>query len=946
MSHSRSPFVVSLSIAVLVLSLAPPSALAQPTPAEWESIPGVREWSGRLLVKPKVHGVAARDQRARTRLANAVIDHADSVDEYIVVAPTPWDDRAYAEFLIATGDYEYVAPDWRVRATAVPNDPLYPSQWHHQTIRSEFAWDLGVGSPSIVVAICDSGIDLDHPDLVDRLVPGYNVVDELGQIDGGQVDGLTDHGTAVAGCVAATGDNGLGLAGVSWNTSLMPIRVSNQPDDMALTSSLTGGARWAAENGAKIVNVSFSGVNHPSVRTTGDYLRSLGVHLVWSAGNDAVTLGAYDPESVFIVGATDPTDAPTFFTNRGDALDLVAPGLDIWTTHLDGDYDFISGTSFSSPIAAGALALVHAAFPGVDVVAAEAILTGSAHDLGAPGEDEIFGAGRLDVGAAVALAITASQGMTTPVARDDRATTPINTAVTIEPLLNDYDLDGDPLEIIAFEPTGSGGGSVVLDGALLTYTPAAGFEGVETFGYTIADSTDQASSATVTVTVARAPSFIDEGSVSIGASGATVETRTGDIDGDGRLDLVVLTGLGVSILWGQPGGHFQPGPFQFLSGGVNGFAIGDLDEDGAIDIAALRSFGPIATIFFQQPDGTFGAEQSIDAPMAAKSIEVVDLDSDGHLDVVVAGLTGDIIVHWGAGPLGFDGSTMLDGGIGPAGLVIDDIDLDGHRDILTTSTGTQDVSILRGLGARTFRPEEVYPSAGVAERIAVDDVDGDGRPDVILLYGGFLFPTTGLAWLPGRELAGAWAGLDSPRFIGAQAEQPFAFTTADFDRDGDIDAAVGYLGGHELRVFPGVETPQGDEWAAVPSLHDTQFGVFDVLSGDHDNDGDIDLAVVRAGGTVIWYRNPLEPVEFIRGDVQVDGAITITDAFALLAGLFSGTPWPIPCLDRADIDDSGAIDLADAVSLLLYLFDDGPPPATPFPSPGPDPTQDAIPCVE
>lgn len=946
MSRSSSSLIVLLSVSVVVSSLAASIAHAQQAPSDWETIPGVREWSGRLIVKPKVRGIPERDERARARLANATVDHAERVDEFIVVAPAPWDDRGYAEFLLGTGDYEYVVPDWRVRATAVPSDPLYPSQWHHQAIRSEFAWDLEVGSPTIVVAICDSGIDLDHPDLVDRLVPGYNVVDELAQVDGGQVDGLTDHGTAVAGCVAATGDNGIGLAGVSWNTSLMPIRVSNQSDDMALTSSLTAGARWAAENGAKIVNVSFSGVNHPSIETTGDYLRSLGVHLVWSAGNDAVTLGAYDPESVFIVGATDPSDAPTFFTNRGDALDLVAPGLDIWTTHLDGDYDFISGTSFSSPIAAGALALVHAVFPGVDVVAAEAILTGSTHDLGDPGEDEIFGAGRLDVGAAVALAITASQGMTTPVARDDRAATPIDTAVTIQPLANDYDLDGDALTIVSFDATGTAGGAITLDGDSLIYVPTAAFEGWETFGYTIADATGQEASATVSVTVARAPSFIDEGAVSIGASGTTVESRTADIDGDVRLDIVVLTGLGVSVLWGQAGGHFQPGPFQFLPGGASGFAIGDLDEDGAVDLVTFRGFGATASIFFQQPDGTFGAEQSFDAPMAAKSIEVADLDADGHLDILIAGLTGDVLVHWGSGALGFDGSTTLDGGIGPADLVVADIDLDGHQDILSTNTGTQDVSVLRGLGGRTFGSEEVYPSAGVAERLAVDDVDGDGRPDVILIYGGFLFPTTGLAWLPGREFAGIWDGLDSPRFIGAQAEQPFAFTTADFDRDGDLDVAIGYLGAHELRVFPGVETPQGDEWAPVPSFHDTQFGVFDVLPGDHDDDGDIDLAVIRAGGSVTWYRNPLEPIEFIRGDVQVDGAITITDAFALLAGLFSGTPWSIPCLDRADIDDSGAIDLADAVSLLLYLFDDGPPPATPFPNPGPDPTRDAIPCQE
>ena len=185
--------------------------------------------------------------------------HHVEIDHYVVTVPAGRADRAYADELLATGDYAFVEPDWRVYATAIePDDPLLSLQWHHAVIDSCGAWALTTGDQAVVVAVCDSGVDTDHPELESILVPGFNAPSGIPEALGGAVEGLTDHGTQVAAAAMAVGDNGVGIAGVGWNLRLMPVRVMNTPGNTALVSDLNGGARWAVDNGARVVNVSFS----------------------------------------------------------------------------------------------------------------------------------------------------------------------------------------------------------------------------------------------------------------------------------------------------------------------------------------------------------------------------------------------------------------------------------------------------------------------------------------------------------------------------------------------------------------------------------------------------------------------------------------------------------------------------------------------------------------
>jgi subtilisin family serine protease len=381
-------------------------------------IPGLREFSGRMIVQPvpleqrlsrhaDARAAAQRDDAARQRLQPQLIRHVAEVDEFIVRVPMAASEADFARALMATGDYLYVEPDWRVALAITPNDEAASYQWQHEVIRSFGAWELVPGS-EIICAICDTGVDLDHPDLAGALIGGVNTAGPnppVPQDQGGEIDDMHGHGTFVAGCLAAVGNNGIGVIGGGVGFQLMPVRVTNRSDGTALISDITQGARWAVDNGAKIVNSSYEGVSSASVGTTGRYVRDNGGVLFWAAGNDGRLLSGFSHTYTVIVGSTDQQEQLSDFSNFGPPIDVVAPGTDVYSTVLGGDYGTGSGTSYASPIAASVGALVWSADETLTPDEVRAILGQSAVDLGPPGHDDIFGAGRIDAYAAVDMAL-------------------------------------------------------------------------------------------------------------------------------------------------------------------------------------------------------------------------------------------------------------------------------------------------------------------------------------------------------------------------------------------------------------------------------------------------------------------------------------------------------------------------------------------------------------
>jgi subtilisin family serine protease len=403
-----------LGSAVVVAAQATPAGSAR-----FVERPGVLELSGRMIVRPAVRpGLGgARAAAARARLAPHVLEHVVETDEYVVRLPDGATEQDYAERLLATGDYQYVEPDWICFPTGcAPDDPAYPAQWHHAQIGSEEAWCHEVGSPSVVVAIVDGGVATDHPDLLATLVPGYNAADQIAEAAGGAVYDLDGHGTFIAGLVAATGDNGTDVTGVGWDLSIMPVRYYNSPGGGFL-SDLLDGVRWAVDNGARVVNVSQTGVQYASVQTTGAYVRAQGGLLVYAAGNDGADLSTFDWPDVLVVGGTDAADAllsdATVTSATGLALDVFAPGENIlstgWST-LGTGLAIGSGTSASTALVSGLCGLLWSARPSQPSSAIEGYVTAGAVDLGAPGEDPTWGFGRIDSDASMQLALADRYG--------------------------------------------------------------------------------------------------------------------------------------------------------------------------------------------------------------------------------------------------------------------------------------------------------------------------------------------------------------------------------------------------------------------------------------------------------------------------------------------------------------------------------------------------------
>jgi subtilisin family serine protease len=474
-------------------------------PVQFVEQPGRTEFSGKLVVRPwpgPTRGVAV------ARITPRLVRSYPEVSEFIVSVPIGSDENRYAAELLGTGDYEYVHPDWICYPQALPDDPLFPNQWHHAKIKSPQAWEIATGSThSIICAFVDTGIDLNHPDLAGALVPGYNSASELAQDSGGDISDITGHGTGVAGAALAIGNNGIGVSGVCWQQQVMMIRATNSLDGSASESALLSGARWAAEHGARVISVSYSGVKSPSVQTTGAYIKSMGGLLCYSADNSGVDHGDFDWPDVIIVGATDLNDEKAPFSSFGQALDLYAPGINIWTTKKGGGYAAETGTSYSTPIVAGMLTLILSIDPSLTPDQAERALLFGCDELGPPGDDPFWGHGRANLQGAAQLAMVAGSP-SAPYAVDDAVVTLIDQPVHVDVLVNDFDLDMDPLTIIAFDHATEAGGSIALSEGTgaggrdeLVYSPPPGSALQDAFSYTIADGTGLETSGTVTIHV-------------------------------------------------------------------------------------------------------------------------------------------------------------------------------------------------------------------------------------------------------------------------------------------------------------------------------------------------------------------------------------------------------------------------------------------------------------
>lgn len=307
-----------------------------------------------------------------------------------------------------SGLFEYVERDYVAHTGSVtPNDPNFPSQWHLAQISAPAAWNLSTGSASIVAAVIDSGVDGTHPDLKAKLVPGWNFVD-----NNSNTGDVLGHGTAVAGTIAAASNNGIGVAGVTWNTLIMPLVVVDE-NDYASYSNMAAAIQYAADHRAKVINLSLGGPSASfALQNAVNYASNKGATIFAAAMNNGNSDMQYPAActSVVAVSATDNTDRLASFSSYGGWITLSAPGTNILTTNPGGGYGYWMGTSFSSPIAAGVAALALAVNPALTNSALVALLEQTADDLGPAGIDPFFGWGRVNA----FKALTAAQATLAP----------------------------------------------------------------------------------------------------------------------------------------------------------------------------------------------------------------------------------------------------------------------------------------------------------------------------------------------------------------------------------------------------------------------------------------------------------------------------------------------------------------------------------------------------
>lgn len=357
---------------------------------------------GRILVKAKSSAPEAEVQRRQKAVGGRESRRLAPLDVRVLEVRKGDEGRAIAE-LRKDPNIEFAEPDYVAQALVVPNDPYYAgSEWHLPKISAPSAWDFSTGASSVVLAVVDTGVQSSHPDLAGRVLAGYDFANN--DSDPSDDNG---HGTSVAGTAAAAGNDGIGVAGVAWKVSILPVKVLDAAGS-GYYSSIANGITYAADRGARVINLSLGGTaSSTTLQSAVNYALGKGCVIVAAAGNNGNSTTVYPAAyaNVIAVSALNNADALTSWSSYGSFVDLCAPGENITTTAPGSGYSTVSGTSFSSPIVAGVAALALSVNPALTNTKVGSLLTSNADDLGVLGYDIYFGAGRVNAARVLAAAL-------------------------------------------------------------------------------------------------------------------------------------------------------------------------------------------------------------------------------------------------------------------------------------------------------------------------------------------------------------------------------------------------------------------------------------------------------------------------------------------------------------------------------------------------------------
>ena len=644
-----------------------------------------------------------------------------------------------------------------------PTDPGYVDQWYLPKIGAPSAWDVTQGSSDIVVAVLDTGVTLNHPDLAANIwtnageiagngkdddhngfvddVHGYDFVDEDGDpaphtTNTSNADALS-HGTFIAGIIAAQANNGRGYAGIAWNVKIMPVRMLDEVG-AGSEGDAARAIEYAVANGADVINLSFAGKEaHRAFRLATHNAYDAGVVVVAALGNEGKNVNtepvfpACLSDWVIGVAATDDLDEETQFTNYGsDCADISAPGQGIvglgYTESTNANDEAWyegpwNGTSLASPIIAGSAALLLSKYPSLTPDQVEEALVQSVDPAQTLSGFGAIGAGRVNI--AQALAVAANLAVGAPVDEDE------GTETNEPPVFEDDESEptGEPEEDP--EEDGSYKEDATLSFIALGNKP----------GYTPTVTVYRGDGLKYTAFDAYSSSF--RGGVHVAVD---------DLDDDDKVEIVTAPGKGGGphIRVFTVAGALMTEFFAYDPNSHEGasVALGDMTGDGIEEIVTAVGGGVSDDVVVFDQAGKELSRFTVSgfAPMTHYALAVADVDDDWQAEVVIAAMDGaphvEIFNADGTHIVGFDAyaPNMT------AGLTVSagDFDGDARDEIVITpqNPGAGHVRMFNKIGAMwgEFFITDIGSGEGASGSVA--DIDVDGAKEIITVPAGVAGP--------------------------------------------------------------------------------------------------------------------------------------------------------------------------------------------------------------
>ena len=854
-----------------------------------------------------LYGRAAGDARAEEALSDLQRKHGlvlskqsagETKQGKIYRLKSASSDRSISELCAELEQDARVAlaqPNYIYRICREPNDPEFPDQYAHQLIQITDAWDLSTGSHDVVVAVLDTGVDVNHPDLRANIwvnpgeIPGNGIDDdENGYIDdihgwnfdddNNRVSPIDDpdaflssvsgHGTMVSGVIAGVGNNGEGVTGVNWACSIMALRLS----DFMTSEQVAAALNYAAANGAHIANMSFGSDEFGPegdllVQEAIDRADAAGVLLVASAGNSDNTKPNYPAAypNVMAVASTDGEDIKTGHSSFGPWVDIAAPGTDIVTTDMGGDGAYIAtaGTSFSGPYVAAVGALVLSHQPSLTHLNLRAILENTTDPIYYGDLDPALGY----IGTGRVNAYRALQEADRPFPLGEIAQPRMGQTLPRDG--NDVDLvllmQGESY-VLESSSYGNddwlrvGEGEVSTDAnGLVHLTLANPGAGTYTLRLTVTgdgvvhrDVKDFAIEAFTAQAHWPKPEESEEFSDTYFNSSPLCV----DLDGDGRNEIIQATvsldfedfffgaSLGQIDIWDQDGNSLPGWPQATFTdfGSTVMTAVGDIDGDGAFELIVVDDYYLTVDAYHSdggRVEGLWPIEVGPWWAFISSDPVLADLDQDGDSEIIVA-LDNESSTDDGLFAIQGDGTYLWERRYTSHGpLSVADMDGDGDVEIALSGFGpgisNVHTFLLDHKGQQIKRWRGGSPKGTV-----ISDLDGDGEQEL-------LFCTE-------DDVQAVHA--DGSVFWRAKVFEPMdsvgGMCVGDLDADGQREVYVTslvqadgfqytlvYGFDHTGRMLEQQGYPKalmGNAWRTVP------------LIADVDGDGDRELLVAAGGG--------------------------------------------------------------------------------------------------